>query len=380
MKRLILIPLLTLFITLSGCSHLNRAKDLVTNPTAREQYKRDFNISTDLYQIWEEQAQLALNDSIEIELPYIQTGRFRPKAFQVYSFNLRLNPGERLDIAVEPDSASSLIFIDLFVQEETDSLAAYKRVSGTAYDKRYLRNEIKEPGLYKVVIQPEINSNTPFTIQMKKSSVYEFPVAGGTNKNIQSFWGATRDGGRRSHEGIDIFAARGTPVIAATNGRITSSGERGLGGKQVWLRDTERGQSLYYAHLDSIAALGNSRVKKGDTIGFVGNTGNARTTAPHLHFGIYKGYSGAIDPLSFVYQITEPNFEVLPIDEALQERVITKATSNLRDQPSTRNSRIIGNLTAQDTLQMLGKANDWFHIRTAQNQAAFIHESLVSPI
>lgn len=379
MKRLIPIPLLILLISLSGCSHLNRAKDLVTNPTAKERYQRDFNISSDLFQIWEEQAQLALNDSVQIELPYFQTGRFRPKAFQVYSYNIRLNPGERLEVAVEADSASSLVFIDLFLQEK-DTMTAYQRITGTGYEKRSLRNEIKEPGLYKIIIQPEINANTTFSIKMKKSSVYEFPVAGGINKNIKSFWGASRDGGRRSHEGIDIFAPRGTPVIAATNGRITSSGERGLGGKQVWLRDTERGQSLYYAHLDSIAPLGNSRVKKGDTIGYVGNTGNARTTAPHLHFGIYKGYSGAIDPLSFIYQIDEPNFDHAAIDAPVQERLVTKATSNLRDQPTTKNSRIIGNLTAQDTLQMLGKANDWFHIRTAQNQAAFIHESLVSPI
>ncbi|HSI71031.1 MAG TPA: M23 family metallopeptidase [Gillisia sp.] len=378
MKRLILIPLLILIVTLSGCSHLNKAKDLVTNPTDRERYQRDFNISAQLFQIWEEQAQLALYDSIQIGLPYLQTGQFRPKAFQVFSYNVQLNPGERLDVVVEPDSASSLIFIDLFTRQN-DSLAPFKKITGTGYEKQSLRNEIKEPGLYKIVIQPEINADTPFVIKMKKSSVYEFPVAGGVNKHIQSFWGASRDGGGRSHEGIDIFAARGTPVVAATNGRITSSGERGLGGKQVWLRDTERGQSLYYAHLDSIAPLGNSRVKKGDTIGFVGNTGNARTTAPHLHFGIYKGYGGAIDPLSFVYQIEEPNFDLIK-EAPGQERLVTKATSNLRDQPTTKSSNIIGNLVAQDTLQLLGKSQEWFHIRTSQNQAAFIHESLVTPI
>jgi peptidoglycan LD-endopeptidase LytH len=378
MKRLILIPLLILILSLSGCSHLNKAKDLVTNPTDRERYQRDFNISIELFQLWEEQAQLALNDSIQINLPYLQRGQFRPKAFQVYSYNIRLNPGERLDVAVEPDSASSLVFIDLFAQKN-DSLATFKKVTGTGYEKRLLRNEIKEPGLYKIIIQPEINADTPFVIKMKKSSVYEFPVAGGENRNIQSFWGATRDGGRRSHEGIDIFAPRGTPVVAATNGRITSSGEKGLGGKQVWLRDTERGQSLYYAHLDSIAPLGNSKVKKGDTIGFVGNTGNARTTAPHLHFGIYKGYSGAIDPLSFVYQIEDPTFD-LAGDASGQDRLITRSTSNLRDQPTTQNSQIIGNIAAQDTLQLLGKSQEWFHIRTSKNQAAFIHESLVTPI
>src|SRR5690606_29891858 len=145
----------------------------------------------------------------------------------------------------------------------------------------------------KVVIQPEIEASTPFRIKMRTQPVYQFPVAGAKNTSIQSFWGANRDGGRRSHEGIDIFAPRENPVIAVTDGYVTSTGERGQGRKQVWLRDQKRNPSLYYANLDSIANEGRRSVKTGDTLGFVGNTGNARTTPPHLHFGIYKGYRGA---------------------------------------------------------------------------------------
>ncbi|UJH89966.1 M23 family metallopeptidase [Antarcticibacterium sp. 1MA-6-2] len=195
---------------------------------------------------------------------------------------------------------------------------------------------------------------------------------------MQSIWGDARDGGRRSHEGVDIFAPRGTPVIAVTNGRITSSGERGLGGKQVWLRDTKRGQSLYYAHLDSIAALGNARVTTGDTLGFVGNTGNARTTPPHLHFGIYKGYKGAINPFPYIFQYENPEPEVPQIPNV--QTLLAKGTANLRDQPTAQKSRIIGNLDAQETVRFLGKTNEWFHIRTGKNQAAFIHESLVNSL
>lgn len=322
--------------------------------------------------------ELALNDSIQIHLPYAQAGKFAPKSFQIFSYNVLLNIGEKLDVMVESDSLSHLVFIDLY-REENDSLRSYKKVDGSGYEKRSLSREMDKPGLYKIVIQPEIDANTPFSIKMKKTSIYEFPVTGGTNRSIQSFWGATRDGGKRSHEGIDIFAPRGTPVVAVTDGRISSSGEKGLGGKQVWLRDTKRGQSLYYAHLDSIAPLGNARVKTGDTIGFVGNTGNAKTTAPHLHFGIYKGYGGAIDPLPHVYLNDEPNFEVpREIPETLH--LITRSTSNLRDQPTTTKSRVIGNIPEQDTLQFLGKTQEWYHIRTSGNQAAFIHQSLVTPL
>lgn len=377
MHRFSTIYALILLLILSGCSQLNKASDVLTNRTAREKYQRDFKISDELLGIWENQINIALNDSIQIDLPYLQAGHFRPKSFPIYSYDIALNAGERFDVIVESDSLSQLVFIDLYVRQN-DSLRTFKKIESANYEDRVITREIEQPGIFKVVIQPEIDANSPFRIKMKKSSVYDFPVAGGSNKSVQSFWGAARDGGRRSHEGIDIFAARGTPVIAVTDGRITSSGERGLGGKQVWVRDPKRGQSLYYAHLDSIAPLGNSRVKAGDTLGFVGNTGNARTTPPHLHFGIYKGYRGAIDPLPYVYQHEEPDF-TSPPEAPEVANIITRSNGNLRDQPTTRQSRIIANVKAQDTLSVLGKANDWYHVRTATEQAAFIHESLIAP-
>ncbi len=377
MQRSIVISLILLW-AVAGCSKLNRAKDLLSNPTAKERYQRDFEISDELFTLWENQLQLALIDSVQIDLPFLQSGYFKPRVFPVYSYNLELKPGEKLEVMVETDSLSNLVFIDLFLRQN-DSLKTYKKVAGSDYGMNNLIEEIEQSGTFKVVIQPAIEASTPFNIKIKTTPVYEFPVAGGKNTNIQSFWGAVRDGGRRSHEGVDIFAARGTPVIAITDGRIASSGEKGLGGKQVWLRDPKRGQSLYYAHLDSIAPLGNSKVKKGDTIGFVGNTGNARTTAPHLHFGIYKGYRGAIDPLAFIFQLDDPNFDT-PIDVPKTQNIITTSKGILRDKPDSKNSNIIGNSSPQDTLRLLGKSNKWYHVRTAANQAAYIHESLASPM
>jgi murein DD-endopeptidase MepM/ murein hydrolase activator NlpD len=73
-----------------------------------------------------------------------------------------------------------------------------------------------------------------------------------------------------------------------------------LGGNVVWVWDAERGQALYYAHLDRQDVSAGSRVHAGDVLGRVGNTGNARTTPPHLHFGIYRPIEGAIDPLPFI--------------------------------------------------------------------------------
>lgn len=379
MRRLKFTFPLLLLIIFAGCSQLNKATDIITNPTAKERYKRDFKVSDELYNLWEKQLELALLDSIKIETPFLQAGHFKPRSFPVYSYNIDLKTGEKLHISAEVDSTRQLVFLELF-QLQNDSLKTYKNISRSDYNRKSLTHEVEITGTYKVVVQPEIEASSPFRIKIKTEPIYRFPVAGGKNTNIQSYWGANRDGGRRSHEGIDIFAPRGTPVVAVTDGYVTSTGDRGLGGKQVWLRDQNRNQSLYYAHLDSIAKEGRRNVKVGDTLGFVGNTGNARTTPPHLHFGIYKGYRGAIDPLHFVFQFDEPTFE-LPGEIPEIPNYITRGTANLRSLPaSSKNSEIIGNLKARDTITVLGKANEWYHIRTIGRQAAFIHESLISPL
>lgn len=113
------------------------------------------------------------------------------------------------------------------------------------------------------------------------------PVLGATKKSIISFFGDARDGGRK-HEGIDIVAPKGTIVIAPCEGEITEVGYNSLGGKVIRMRDHKHKCSYYFAHLDSQVVAKGTMVKRGDTLGTVGNTGNARRTRPHLHFSIYK--------------------------------------------------------------------------------------------
>jgi len=116
-----------------------------------------------------------------------------------------------------------------------------------------------------------------YELQLTSEPVLQFPVEGKDEKAIQSFWGAPRDGGRRKHEGNDIFAPKGTPLLALTDGKITRVNNGGLGGKTVWLYDAERGLRYYYAHLDEQLVTKGQRVRRGDVVGTVGNTGNART-------------------------------------------------------------------------------------------------------
>jgi murein DD-endopeptidase MepM/ murein hydrolase activator NlpD len=132
----------------------------------------------------------------------------------------------------------------------------------------------------------------------KISHALVFPVSG-KKSNIGSFWGASRDGGERRHEGIDIFARKGTPVVAISDGYIVSRGKSPRAGKFLWLQPSGRNWTAYNAHLDVQSVKEGQFVKKGQVIGTVGNTGNARYTPSHLHFGIYKG-DGAVNPLPFV--------------------------------------------------------------------------------
>jgi murein DD-endopeptidase MepM/ murein hydrolase activator NlpD len=122
------------------------------------------------------------------------------------------------------------------------------------------------------------------------------PVEGISVKQIGNSWHAPRSGGRL-HEGQDIFAGRGTAVRSATEGYVVKVGESPLGGNTVFVLGAG-GRSYYYAHLDSYAeglSVGDY-VTPETVLGYVGTTGNAAGTAPHLHFGVYTP-GGAIDPL-----------------------------------------------------------------------------------
>jgi murein DD-endopeptidase MepM/ murein hydrolase activator NlpD len=125
-----------------------------------------------------------------------------------------------------------------------------------------------------------------------------FPVAG-KKGNIGDLWGARRDGGRRKHKGIDIYARKGTPVVAISDGIIVNRDLTRIGGKTLWLKSTHHPWTAYYAHLDKQLVKEGQFVRKGQVIGTVGNTGNARNMPSHLHFGISPG-KGWVNPLPYV--------------------------------------------------------------------------------
>ena len=132
--------------------------------------------------------------------------------------------------------------------------------------------------------------------QLPPASALPVPVDGVRASAIADTFGAPRGRDRR-HAGIDIFARRGTPVRSASAGIVMDIRDGGLGGRQVWVLGPAR-ERYYYAHLEGWRE-GLARgevVSAGTVLGQVGDSGNAKGTPPHLHWGIY-GADGARDPL-----------------------------------------------------------------------------------
>lgn len=104
------------------------------------------------------------------------------------------------------------------------------------------------------------------------------------------------------------------------DGFVTRVANSGLGGKHIFMRTDSLDVNVYYAHLDSQLVRQGQSVRRGEVIGLMGNTGNAESTAPHLHFGIYTR-NGAIDPLSFIQETATQPMPV--IDDKLNESKIS---------------------------------------------------------
>jgi murein DD-endopeptidase MepM/ murein hydrolase activator NlpD len=115
------------------------------------------------------------------------------------------------------------------------------------------------------------------------------PVQGYDPRKLQDNFDELR-GGIRRHEALDIMAARGTPVVAADDGVITKLFRSVAGGITIYQADPSQDFIYYYAHLDRYrdGLKEGETVRRGDVIGYVGSTGNAPASAPHLHFTMFE--------------------------------------------------------------------------------------------
>lgn len=254
-----------------------------------------------------------------IVFPFRESIYFRGSEPDALGYTINYKKARTLTFKVKTTAKDSFrVFID--VLEKQESLNNVLSIQSADTTFTYKDNDDK---VLILRLQPELLVSGRVDLEIIDQPKLGFPVSGGNNKSIQSFWGVERDGGARRHEGIDIFAKRNTPILAVADGTISRVQETSIGGKVIWQRLGMFGQSIYYAHLDSQLVNAGQAVKKGETIGLMGNTGNAVTTSPHLHFGIYTA-GGAIDPLDYVLMSDTIPSKLKEEEKYLGEEIIVR--------------------------------------------------------
>ena len=298
MKR---ITTFLLLISVFSYSSSFTARSLFGKKTPHEKYAeklddKDLDKTPEGRQ-WLAASKKALDDAQPISLPYRQQGYFHADNPRALGLQFNAKFGERITFIINKNGGVHLpIYADLFKNGSTSSPILSADTASTQFSF-----DAEETGTYILRLQPELFRSGEYRLSVSVGPSLGFPVSG-SKANVGSVWGDSRDGGKRRHEGIDIFAPRLTPAIAAADGYISGVREEGLGGKTVWLRPTDKNVYLYYAHLDKQLVHEGQFVKKGDVVGLVGNTGNAQHTPSHLHFGVYT-FAGPVDPLPFVNRV-----------------------------------------------------------------------------
>jgi len=194
----------------------------------------------------------------------------------------------RADVAANQDAAAIVVEdiselqkaqAAILAKADDNVRAAIDRYNQEINEKRVEDARIKRQSAEKSASRPGAAGGAP----PATTPGFICPVQGGAS--FIDSWGFPRSGGRR-HKGVDMFAARGTPVVAVVDGRIKFS-SNSLGGRSTHLY-SDNGTVYYYTHLDGHPGNISSgqRVAKGTVVGFVGNSGNARYTSPHNHFEI----------------------------------------------------------------------------------------------
>ena len=367
---------------LSACTGLGPSTSLFRSSSPREQYGQSLKTAkldrTALGTDWLAAGEKALRDSLKITIPYRESGYFSAtKAFAV-GYRVSAQRGDRFLVRVETQGQKDVqVFIDIFSLEGPNriSLGATSKA-----DTNVLSFEPRRTQTYLIRVQPELLRSGRYTLSVTREAALRFPVQGRDSRQISSYFGVPRDGGRRRHEGVDIFAPRGTPALASANGVIAHVGTNSLGGNVVFLSDNERQLRLYYAHLDRWNVTPGQRVSVGDTVGFIGNTGNARTTGPHLHFGVYSSGQGATDPLPFIRQGSAPARQPLLPAARLGDSVRIAAVRSVVRLAPNGDSPILRELPKSSVLTVMGGTETWLRVELPDGLMGYVASSTTEPV
>jgi murein DD-endopeptidase MepM/ murein hydrolase activator NlpD len=326
--------------------------------------------------LWLEEAQDALDNPVPVQLPFREEGIFDPASPEAWGYRFSVDRGREVIIRLSlPPEEQLKVFADVFRVEENGEEREVHHVASYSRQENQIRFETLREGRYLLRLQPELLRGGRFSLSIRHEPLLSFPVEGADTGDIHSFFGAPRDGGSRRHEGVDIFSGRGTPVLAVTEAVVRRVGTRDLGGKIVLLWDEKRQLHYYYAHLDRRLTTAGVRVEPGDVIGLMGNTGNARTTPPHLHFGVYKPWFDALDPLSFLSPSSgEPVQPVMESEELGRWMLVEAGEAVPLTAPDTGAAEAGSySLPSGTPLRAVGSAGDYVRVRLpAGDRHAFL--------
>lgn len=325
---------------------------------------------------WINSADKSLQQPLGIRIPYKETGYFAAEHIPVTTYSFTATRGEKLVVKLSRTPAEQFkVYLDIWEQTENKNpaLLASADTLGTPVEL-----DIKTNGTYLIRLQPELLQSGQYTIEITSGPSLAFPVKSKGKAAIQSYFGDGRDAGNRKHEGIDIFAAFRTPVVAAAAGTVQRVNENNLGGKVVWMRPAGKDYTLYYAHLDEQIAIEGQQVLPGDTLGLMGNTGNAKTTPPHLHFGIYTS-GGAIDPYPFVNPVVRTATPVTAPIFALNSTVRTIRKTDIYHSADATITPL--RVLETGTVMQVNAANsNWYTVKLPDGLRGFIQSRQVSGI
>lgn len=350
---------LLLVAVVTACNPVKSVREALDHKTPYEKYIRKLEDADlrgrPMVADWLAAGERAMNDSVFVQLPLTETGQFLSHEPAARSYRFTVMDGQVLKVSgMTTATADARIFMDIFTLEDGKWKHQASADSALALSHEFNRNTT-----CLLRLQPELLVNAYYSLSISLTPVLINPVSGASNKSIQSFYGDSRDGGKRSHEGVDIFAKKGTPVIAPADGTISRTGLTRLGGKVVWMQDKKRQHSYYFAHLDSQFVTAGLSVRQGDTLGTVGNTGNARFTPPHLHFGIYQSRSK--DPLYYIRTLDAA--EPAIIDTAFRINVYRVARNNqkLMSGPNAKDVSI-RSLNKDSYVRVIARSGDWYRV------------------
>lgn len=291
MKKVTYLLLILSFTMLHSCKTIFKT---LPYQSYKQSLKTTGLDATNMGQQWLKAGEsVIINPNNQLKMPYKEEIFFREEQPSAIAYQILHKESSKLKFKITTSNKNG-VFLDFFEGQENPKniVSAYLKDTAFVYENN-------QDQVLILRLQPQLLTNEHVTVEIIEEPKFGFPVKNGKNNDIKSFWGMDRDGGERKHEGVDIFNKRGTPILAVEDGTISRVQITNLGGKVVWQRLGFAGPSIYYAHLDSQTVSEGQKVKKGEVLGLMGNTGNAITTSPHLHFGIYTS-GGAVDPLNYI--------------------------------------------------------------------------------